>query len=102
VSIGEGKYFILSRPWSTEDGVTVPAGTSILVTPDKERELRDAGFIGEPAGQPGDVPPPPYPGPPPDPGPPPYPGPPVTFSPPEDDPEFLDVHETGPTYPMPT
>jgi len=90
VSIDEGKYFILSRPWSAEGGVTIPAGTAIWVTPDKERELRDAGFIDEPVDQSGDVPSPSY-------------GePPISASPPGYDPEFLDVHETGPTYPMPS
>lgn len=90
MSIDEGKYFILSRTWSAEGGVAVPAGTAIWVTPDKERELRDAGFIDEPVDQPGDVPSSPY-------G-----GPPVSASPPGDDPEFLDAHQTGPTYPMPS
>jgi hypothetical protein len=81
VSIDEGKYFILRRPWSEEDGVTIPAGTAIWVTPDKERELREAGFIDEPVEAPGEAPSPP---------------PPISSPPPEYDPEFFDVHGTGP------
>lgn len=88
MSIGEGKYFILSRPLSTEDGVTIPAGAGIWVTPDKERELREGGFIDEPADQPAVEPSSPY-------------GPPVSTPPPEYDPDFFDVHRTGPTYPPP-
>jgi hypothetical protein len=89
VSIGEGKYLVLARPWSGEEGVTIPAGTAIWVTPDKERELREGGFITEPADQPGEEPPSFFE------------GVPTTGGPPEDDPEFLDVHDTVPTYLMP-
>jgi hypothetical protein len=88
VSIYEGKYFILARPWSTEDGVTIPEGTAIWVTPDKETELREAGFITEPVDQPGNEPPSPY-------------EPPISTPPPEVDPDFFDVHGKGWTYEPP-
>ena len=89
MGIGEGNYVVLSRPWSRDDGVTIPAGTGIWVTADKERELRDAGFIDKPADQPGEESASPGW------------GPPLSAPPRQDDPDFFDVHNTGPTYPPP-
>jgi hypothetical protein len=45
MSDNEGNPVRLSQSWRMNDGVTIPAGTLILVTEEQERELREGGYL---------------------------------------------------------
>jgi hypothetical protein len=47
VSDNEGVLVRLSRSWRTRDGVTIPAGTEIWVTDERERELREGDYLAD-------------------------------------------------------
>lgn len=80
MSDNKGQPVVLSRSWSREDGVTIPAGTEIWVTEEKERELREAGLVQENPTVIGEY----------------VTGIASTGGPPEPDEEFFDVHRDNP------